>query len=115
MPVLLGPSRAIVAAETMTAEIAFLDGHELAVYSSRWCPDCARLDRWMQERRVPHRKVLIDEDPGAAEKLESETGKQAVPFILVDGRTWVRGYHKEERGRFSEATLLAELRQAIGG
>ena len=98
----------------MPAETDFLDGHELAVYSSRGCPDCTRLDRWMQQRGVPHRKVLIDEEPAAAEKLESETGKQAVPFILVDGRTWVRGYHKEERGRFSEGLLLAELRQALG-
>lgn len=99
----------------MSSELAFLDGHDLAVFSSHTCPDCTRLDRWMQARNVAHRKVYIDDDPGAAEKLESETGKQAVPFILVDGRTWVRGYHKEERSRLSEAVLLSELRGAIGG
>ena len=60
----------------MPADIAFLNGHDLAVYSSRWCPDCARLDRWMQERGVENRKVLIDEEPAAAEKLESETGSR---------------------------------------
>lgn len=99
----------------MSSELAFLDGHDLAVFSSHTCPDCTRLDRWMQTKNVRHRKVYIDDDPSAAEKLESETGKQAVPFILVDGRTWVRGYHKEERSRLSEAVLLSELRGAIGG
>ena len=98
----------------MPGELDFLRGHELAVYSSHGCPDCSRLDRWMQQKGVAHRKVMIDEEPAAADKLESETGKQAVPFILVDGRAWVRGYHKEERGRFSEAVLLEELRQVLG-
>ena len=68
----------------------------------------------MRDRSVAHEEVLIDRDESAAQKLEDETGKQAVPFILVDGKTWVRGYHKEERGRFSEAKLLDELRQAVG-
>lgn len=97
----------------MTADVDFLAGQDLAVYSSHTCPDCTRLDRWMQARSVAHRKVYIDEDPTAAEKLEAETGKQAVPFILVNGRTWVRGYHKEERTRLSEQVLLSELKSAI--
>lgn len=97
----------------MTAALDFLVGHDLAVYSSRTCPDCTRLDRWMQAQNVAHRKVYIDDDAAAADKLENETGKQAVPFILVDGKKWVRGYHKEERSRLSEALLLAELRAAL--
>lgn len=97
----------------MNSELAFLAGHDLAVYSSHTCPDCTRLDRWMQSNQVAHRKVYIDDDASAADKLESETGKQAVPFILVDGRTWVRGYHREERSRLSESVLLEELRAAL--
>jgi hypothetical protein len=57
--------------------------------------------------------VLIDDVPGAADKLENETGKQAVPFILIDGKRWVRGYHREERSRLSEALLVRELREAL--
>lgn len=97
----------------MQNDPSFLSGHDLAVYSSRTCPDCTRLDRWLDARAVKHRKVYIDDDAAAAEKLENETGKQAVPFILVDGRAWVRGYHREERSRFSESVLLAELRTAL--
>jgi glutaredoxin len=102
-------------AAAMPTDLDFLRGHELAVYSTGWCPDCARLDRWMREKGVAHTKVMIDAEPAAAEKLERETGKQAVPFVLVDGRTWVRGYHREHRGRFDEAVLLRELREAVGG
>jgi len=98
----------------MDTNLDFLAGHDLAVYSSRTCPDCVRLDKWMSAHAVPHRKVYIDDDAAAADKLESETGKQAVPFILVDGRRWVRGYHREERSRLSETLLIAELRQALG-
>jgi glutaredoxin len=94
-------------------ELDFLRGHELTVYTSHGCPDCTRLERWMKTHGVEHKQVYIDDEPGAAEKLESETGKQAVPFILVDGRTWVRGYHREERSRLSESVLVAELRAVL--
>ncbi|MCY2960089.1 MAG: glutaredoxin family protein [Planctomycetota bacterium] len=97
----------------MDSRLDFLKGHKLSVYSSHGCPDCTRLDRWMRELSVPHEKVYIDEVPAAAEKLEAETGKQAVPFVLVDDRKWVRGYHRESRGNFDEALLLAELRSAL--
>jgi len=105
-------SRRTIAA--VSEALDFLKGHTLTVYSAKGCPDCARLERWMQERKVPHQQVHIDEDDGAAERLERETGKQAVPFILVNGAKWVRGYHSEERARFSEQKLLSELREAIG-
>jgi glutaredoxin len=92
---------------------AFLNGHKLSVYSSHGCPDCTRLDRWMSQTAIPHEKVYIDDVDGAAEKLENETGKQAVPFVLVDDSTWVRGYHKELRGGFDEQVFLDELKAAI--
>jgi glutaredoxin len=98
----------------VSESLDFLKDHTLAVYSANWCPDCQRLDRWMQEKNVPHQDVNIDRVDGAADRLELETGKQAVPFILVDGKAWVRGYHAEERTRFSESKLLAELRAAVG-
>lgn len=93
----------------------FLNGHKLSVYSSHGCPDCTRLDRWMSQQALAHDKVYIDEVAGAADKLENETGKQALPFVLVDDHTWVRGYHKEIRGRFDEQVFLQELAAAISG
>lgn len=86
-----------------------LQGLDLQVFSAAWCPDCRRLDRWFQENGVPHTKVDLENVSGAAERLEQETGKRAIPFILVNGRRWVRGYHRELPGRFDPELLMREL------
>lgn len=92
--------------------IEALAGLDLAVYGAAWCPDCRRLEAWLAAEGVPHRKVDIEAEPGAAEKLEAETGKRAIPFVLVNGRRWVRGYHKELPQRLDGDLLVAELRAA---
>jgi len=89
-----------------------LHGLDLQVYTATWCPDCRRLDRWLSEHEVPHTKVDIETVEGAAEKLETETGKRAIPFILVNGHRWVRGYHRELPSRFDADLLVAELLEA---
>jgi len=86
-----------------------LQGKDLQVYTAAWCPDCRVLDRWLTANDIPHSKVDIETVEGAAEKLEQETGKRAVPFILVNGKRWVRGYHRELPSRFSPEILVKEL------
>ena len=97
----------------MTVDTEFLVGHDLAVYSATWCPDCTRLKRYLASTDIATHEVNIDDVDGAAQKLEEETGKRAIPFVLVDGKQWVRGYHKELSQRFDPKLFLAELKQAI--
>ncbi len=97
----------------MELDTTFLAGHDLAVYSATWCPDCTRLKRWLASTDIATHEVNIDSVDGAAEKLEEETGKRAIPYVLVDGKQWVRGYHKELGNRFDPKVLLRELRQAV--
>lgn len=85
---------------------------DLQVYTATWCPDCRRLERWLAQAGVPHRDVDIETTPGAAEKLEGETGKRAIPFILVNGSRWVRGYHRELPSRLDPDLLVRELLDA---
>lgn len=97
------------------ATLADLQGLELQVFSATWCGDCRRLERWLAENPVKHTKVDIETTPGAAERLERETGKRAIPFILVNGTRWVRGYHRELPARFDPELLVKELLEAAKG
>ncbi|MDR3672135.1 MAG: glutaredoxin family protein [Holophaga sp.] len=91
-----------------------LENLDLKVYSATWCPDCRRLERWLADNGVAHTKVDIETEPGAAERLEAETGKKAIPFILVNEKAWVRGYHRELPQRFDPDLLVQELLTAAG-
>jgi len=82
---------------------------DLQVFSATWCPDCRRLERWLSENGVAHAKVDIEASPAAAERLQAETGKQAIPFILVNGKSWVRGYHRELPQRLDPELLIREI------
>jgi mycoredoxin len=86
-----------------------LSSLDLKVYSAAWCPDCKRLDQWLAQERIAHTKVDIESDPTAADKLETETGKRAIPFILVNDAHWVRGYHRELPQRLDTELLIREL------
>jgi glutaredoxin len=94
---------------------AFAAAHDLAVFGATWCPDCSRLDGMLAAEKVRHRLVDIEADAAAAERLVRETGKRAIPYLLVDGKAWVRGYHKELPSRLDGALLLKELSAAVGG
>lgn len=89
-----------------------LAGMDITVYSADWCPDCRRLEAWMGREGLHFPKVDIEAEPEAAERLEHETGKRAIPFLLVNGRAWVRGYHKELPTRFDPALLVREVAEA---
>ncbi len=93
-------------------DLSLLQGLDLQVYSATWCGDCRRLDRWLGENALAHTVVDIEEVEGAAERLERETGKRSIPFILVDGRRWVRGFHPERPGRFDAELFVRELVEA---
>jgi len=72
---------------------------DLQVFSAEWCPDCRRLDRWLAAEGLDLPKVDIERVPGAAERLERETGKRGIPYLLVHGEAGVRGYHRSPPGR----------------
>lgn len=85
----------------------------LEIYVSTFCWDCRRLKGFLADHNVPFTIVNISEDPGAADKLEAETGKRGVPFVLVNGRNWVRGYHRELPGKFDAGVFVQELAAAL--
>jgi glutaredoxin len=91
---------------------ALLKALDLQVYTATWCPDCRRLESWLVQQDIPHTKVDLETVAGAAERLEAQTGKKAIPFILVNGKHWVRGYHRELPQRLDPEVLIQELLEA---
>lgn len=92
------------------SELSVLD---LKVYSAQWCPDCTRFRAWLDGEGVEYEYVDIEHSDGAAEKLEEETGKRAIPFVLVNDSHWVRGYHRELPLRFDPELFVKEATQVI--
>ena len=99
----------------MSTNLDFLKGHTLEGLLVELVPRLPRLEQWMRRAEGPARE-RADRPADATPQRSSSRKRESrpIPFILVDGKTWVRGYHKEERSRFSEAKLLEELRAAIG-
>ena len=95
-------------------DLSRLKTMDLQVFTATWCPDCRRLERWLTDNGVAHTKVDIETVAGAAELLEAETGKKAIPFIRVNGKAWVRGYHRELPQRLDPDMLVQELQAAAG-
>lgn len=73
---------------------------EVILYSAPLCGDCQRLKAFMDANGITYEIRDIKDDPEHARALEAHTGKEGVPYLVIDGE-WVRGY---EPGKpFSEA------------
>ncbi|HNZ48210.1 MAG TPA: glutaredoxin family protein, partial [Candidatus Hydrogenedentes bacterium] len=73
---------------------------KIIVYSADFCSDCQHLRAWMDKEGIAYEVRDIRKDPEHARTLEEKTGKQGVPFLIIDGE-WKRGY--EPGKAFSEA------------
>lgn len=57
----------------------------MIVYGTKWCPDCRRAKRFLDERSIPYRWVDIDQDPEAARYvIEINRGFRSVPTIVFE-------------------------------
>ena len=93
-------------------EASQLAGLDLQLYSAAWCGDCRRLDKWLSDQDLHFPKVDLEKEEGAAERLEAGTGKRGIPYFLVNGKRWVRGYHKELPQRLDTDLLIREILEA---
>lgn len=61
----------------------------LRIYTTRWCPDCHRAKRFLNERGVAFEEVNIEEIEGAADYIVAlNNGKRRVPTFEIDGRAF---------------------------
>lgn len=83
------------------------DQAKIQLYSAPWCPDCTVAVRFLDGLGVEYDVVNIDEVEGAAERLEQETGKKGIPFLVV-GDQWVRAY-TPGGGAFPEEDIIRAI------
>ncbi len=81
---------------------------KITVYSTRTCPYCVMLKRWLDGEFVEYTNYNVDENPIAAQNMVSLSGQMGVPFSTVeydDGRIEkILGF---DRARFEAAFKTA--------
>ena len=57
---------------------------ELVMYArTAFCPDVARAVRFLDSKNVPYRRIDIDQDQAAAERVEGWVGHCSVPTLVI--------------------------------
>ena len=65
-------------------------GTLVALYSTRWCPDCLRVRRWLTEHRVDFEEIDVDENPRANDLItQYGYGRRVLPTLDVNGRVYI--------------------------
>jgi len=65
--------------------------NRVILYTAPMCSDCEKLKQFMDAEGIAFESRDIKQDPAYAEELAQQTGKQGVPYLVVDGK-WIRGY-----------------------
>ena len=63
----------------------------IILYSAELCGDCQLLKAFMNREGIEYEERDIRKHPEYAADLEAKTGKQGVPYLIIDGE-WKRGY-----------------------
>ncbi len=63
----------------------------LLVYSATWCRDCREAKRFLAKHNIPFEEIDIERTPGAADEVEANVGKRAIPQFVLDGK-WIQPY-----------------------
>lgn len=77
----------------------------IILYTADFCGDCRNLRAWMDRKGIVYEVRDIRKHPHFARELEEKTGKQGVPYLVIDG-IWKRGY---EPGKPFSETFAASL------
>lgn len=80
---------------------------EVILYSAFWCADCRLAKRFLREHNVAFKEIDIETTPGAAEEVVRQTGKRAIPQLVINGE-WFQPY------RLGEGLLYEEMAERLG-
>lgn len=80
---------------------------EIVLYSAFWCPDCREAKRFLRRHNIAFKEIDIETVPGAADEVVKQTGRRAIPQLVIDGE-WVQPY------RPGEGFLYEEMAKRLG-
>lgn len=59
---------------------------QVEIYTTMWCPYCARARTLLQRKGVPYAEFDIDQEPQRRdEMIRRAAGRRSVPQIFIDG------------------------------
>lgn len=56
---------------------------KVVMYTTSWCPYCARARRLFEEKGVPFTEIDVEEVDGAREQMRARSGRHTVPQIFI--------------------------------
>ncbi len=63
---------------------------QVLLYTTSWCPHCARARRLLEERGIPFAQIDVEARPQARAEMIERSGRRTVPQIFI-GDTHVGG------------------------
>ena len=57
---------------------------KITVYTTKTCPYCVMLKRWLDDKGVAYTSYNVDENPFAAQMMVMQSGQMGVPFSTIE-------------------------------
>jgi len=78
--------------------------NQIIMYATRWCPDCIRARRLLDQKGIQYQFIDIDQDPQAKEiVMKINHGNKSVPTIIFpDGSILVEPSNSDLSAKISK-------------
>jgi len=86
----------------------------VTLYTTRWCPHCARVRDWLRSRGIPFVDRDVERDSAAAATHRRLEPDRVVPVIAIEGEGVVTGFREGELRRRIDRAAHARCRASPG-
>lgn len=69
----------------------------IIVYTTKWCPYCTKLEKYLDDRGVKYQKADVDSDPALMQDAIDKSGQNGIPVLDWNGEVIVGFGPKEAK------------------